>query len=321
MVAACAATLGSGVRTAHAEWRDGCPPVDEPRPRAGAFGRSGDLDTTLGGSRVEIRGAHVNLQRLSARTVRGHMHVQHRGGFFGAIGVGAADVVRLADERAGIDSRDRWYLGNVLGVIGYRSSRNFLGDTLRHGLSLKLGIGTSPWSSEGDEGAEHIAELNAIADRQPFATAVFAHDRPVLTGAETRVELIGCRGPYVRARADVIGWRPTISGIPRNASGASWAFPMSVASGGYMYSWMLVEFQAGIEPRHAGAGRRGEAYDFALSRTLRLGFFMDLQPSRATYWHLAVFADLFPRRTAGWQAGVALAVDFEGSFKRGDVLE
>ncbi len=333
----CAGIAGALTATpARADWRDGCPPIDQPRPRSSAFGRSGDIDTALSPSRVETRLSYVRFRRpLNSITapdiillpVQTHVHIQHTGGPFLSIDLAALQSVAPANALVPDLPTQRYY-GNLNAAVGYRDTGYLIGGALRHGVSAKLGAGAAPWTSREGDGVNYPRDVNRIADFMPFNVAAFAHDRPIAFSLEGRIELIGCRGPYVRARADVIGWRPLQERVARNNTAGVFVFPMAVAIGGYVSSTILLEGQFGVELRtHADTERTEpqppeQPFTFDSGHFLRFRLYAEFQPLCACrHFHLGAFVDAISGDRDGWQLGLAIAGDLKRTHRSEDSIE
>src|SRR5262245_27054622 len=90
---------------AEVDWPDGCPPFDDPLPRASRFGPSGDIDNGLGRTRGEVRRSYLRMRKgddtspdLAAVTTTAHVHLQHDAGPFIAASLSTIRILTTAEE-------------------------------------------------------------------------------------------------------------------------------------------------------------------------------------------------------------------------------
>ena len=275
----------------------------------------------LGVSRLEVRNtlvryAEAGKPRLHLLTSEANLHLQHVSGVFMAVGLGTAKALWSSDDEP---MPDGFYVGNGLVTVGLRKAGYLYGGVVRHGAGIKVGAGVSPWTSKVDDGAAHLRELNVVSDYLPFRTFLFAHDRPIVSSIEGRLELIGCQAPFIRVRFDQITWRPTVDGQSRGTRDPVWVFPSSIAVGGYAWESVFLEVSAALELRTDRLEDpdlvREPTQDFGFSNTWssRFRLYLEYEPVWLDYRaHLGAIVEAMPGSRNGWQFGLTLAFDVFG---------
>lgn len=309
------------------EWKSGCPSYDQPRPRAPEFTRSGAIDSILGVSRAETRLAAVFYgfdaePDMYLALAQAHAHLQHDSGVFVAFGLPLVKALRPTDT---LTTAPKHYWGNLVATLGYRRAAHWMGGAIRHGYGVKLGIGTSPWSNFAEEGEPHLRDLNRLADRLPFRTELMAHDRPLIAGAEWRAELIGCQGPFLRLRGDVVTWHPSYAMREHSDIDAVWVVPLTAAAGGYLLPALFMEVSVGLELRTDGTPPPGaEPFEFSAARVRRIGLYGEVQPvvvNRLHRFRIGAYGEVVWGGPPGVSVGVLLGYDLFGEYHHGDSFE
>lgn len=252
----------SHARPAQAEdepWKDGCPskyapeylPNDLPglptHEGAGAFGTLPDIDDTLGPTRVAATAWSDSLthQRmpdaLPPNLIAGQGLIQLNAGATGVL----AMVTWGAGGALSRNSPDSSYahVGNLQAYVGYRSTSYWLRPAFRRGWAFRVGGG----SAFAGNLQQLVNERQHMAVIAPFHTQLFGFDRPLSATLEYRIEMIGCHAPFLHARIDGETWQAQSGG--GTAYPRVFVVPMSLAGGGYIYPWLTLYGQFGIEFR------------------------------------------------------------------------
>ncbi|MBA3458602.1 MAG: hypothetical protein H0T46_01465 [Deltaproteobacteria bacterium] len=324
VVGLCAATHADAARRIPG-WKDGCPTYfapetartrelptrdvsnpnadDSPPLHEGAtsFGVRSDQDSSMGPSRVSLDTRYRSLTELATLvTNRLIVHLNHTSGVTITGSYSTAHVRHITDNF--------FHAGNVQVYVGYRYTGYVLGDTIRQGLSLRVG-GGSPFLADSNardpEDQAQVEERNLTAALLPFEGQTFGFDRPVTTSAEWRMELIGCHAPFLHLRADLTYWRG------QHVSGPSdpvehprmWEIPMSVSVGGFASPDWGFALAAGLEWRTPGDEWQGRSLVTRLSTTVEWRAF----PGR---FHFVLHGTIYTGDLTGWTAGLTLAPQF-----------
>ncbi|TMQ07595.1 MAG: hypothetical protein E6J90_19550 [Deltaproteobacteria bacterium] len=297
------------------DWKDGCPPyvrAFDPAhaPRAADFGTSADVDSALGPSRLTLSGRAASLSAADGdplrRSLDGHLlagravlALNFNGpSLMFAYAYGAHDGTQATGRT----------LGTLMTYVGFRRTGLVLGDALRVGSSLRIGMGSSPSISVGKDGSSPDGEhAETLARASPFESEAFAFDRPVVVSLESRIEVVGCYAPFLALRADVVEWREGFD-MPRSRNASLWALPLRLTVGGFVTKpsmQVALALEAGFELRSSALGYH---------RTGRVRVLVELPMSKLRF---GIYGGGFFGDSKGGELGVVTSVGFDG----GSVLQ
>lgn len=328
VVGVCAATHADAGRIPG--WKDGCPtyfapenartrelptldvknPNDDDSPPlhegVSSFGVRGDQDSSMGPSRVSIDTTYRSLTHLATlETNRAILHLNHTSGPTLTVSYTTAYVRHITGKY--------FHAGNLQAYVGYRHTSYMLGDTIRNGVSLRLG-GGSPLLADGyardPQAQAEIEERNRTAALLPFETQTFGFDRPVSGSAEWRMELIGCHAPFLHLRIDATHWRAQHLGdpteLPRMIEHPSlWSVPMSISVGGFASPDWGLAFTAGLEWRTPKVEWQGRRF------VTRLSTLVEWRRECLGPFRIVVHGTINTGDLTGWTAGITLAWQFK----------
>lgn len=286
-----------------AVWKDGCPaffpPEDAPpgmtdikvHDGSAAFGALPAIDSPLGPSRVaaegwlstirpETVGATIARQAGARLVLQGNLT---SGPTFGLIYAGYS----VPNEMRGANDN---HLGDLTLSAGYRHTGYMFGPMFRSGFAIRL-AGGGPLTAR--TAASFAGQREQVARLSPFRGANFGTEAPFTATLEYRIEMIGCRAPFVDLRVDLSRWQP--GGGER----AVVDVPIEVAIGAYPWEMFALYMAIGEELRaHAAPYRR-------LTR-ITLGF--EVHPTAAKHVRLGLRASTFTGEAIG---GAELGVTLE----------
>lgn len=207
-----------GATASHAAvWKDGCPayfpPEDVPaythdlkiHEGSSAFGALPEIDSLLGPTRAAFEGWASAVRPESGpppirQEFGGRLVVQGNlpsGPMFGAIYAGyvVPDPVHDASDA---------HLGNLTLFGGYRHTGYLLGPLFRTGFAIRI-AGGGPLTERN--AGTLVAQREQVAISSPLRAASFGVEVPFTVSLEYRIEVVGCRAPFVDLRIDLSRWR------------------------------------------------------------------------------------------------------------------
>jgi hypothetical protein len=318
------AIMGWSASAMARDWKDGCPPYVHlpghgPAPRAADFGTSADVDAALGPSRFAVTGRLAGVSGAdrddgtdgSVKVARAVLALNFRGpSLMMAYAYGAHDPYAAPAGATPAGSTG----GTLMTYVGYRHATFALGDAIRLGASLRIGMGASP-SFKVKPAAERTsdddsAHAGVLSRASPLESETFAFDRPVVVGFEARAELVGCYSPFLSLRSEVVQWRSGL-GASRSDNPSLWALPLRIAAGGF------VTRPGGFPPQFSVAAEAGfewRSRALGYHRTGRLRVLFELP-----VWKLRF--GLYASGFAGDAKGAELGGVFSWGFDGGSVLQ
>jgi hypothetical protein len=294
-----------GTRMASArDWKDGCPPYvhaldPEHAPKAADFGAAADVDAALGPSRIVLteRWAGISGHRVDSTLLTGRGVLA-----FNFRGPSVMLVYGYGDRRG-----EGATAATLMTYVGYRYTGFLLGDAVRSGASLRIGVGASPSIEVDADGTSRQGTRSEdLARASPFESEAFAFDRPVVVSFESRLEVVGCYAPFAALRLDLTEWREGF-GLPRDRNPPLWAFPVRLAVGGFVTRpggfppQLSVVVEAGFELRSRELGPQ---------RNARLRVLTELPVSKVRF---GLYASGYAGDAKGVEVGATIGVDLDGA--------
>jgi hypothetical protein len=315
IIAAWVAAL-AGARTSAAavwEWKDGCPayfpPEDVPsythdvkvHEGSAAFGTAPEADSLLAPSRIVLDGwastLHPDAGAPSLRREAGLRLVAQgnlsSGPMFGLIYAG------YAADRPTRDGND-YHLGDLTLFAGYRHTGYLLGPMFRTGFAVRI-AGGGPLT--GRTAAPFAGQRELVAINSPFRASSFGIEAPITGTAEYRIEMVGCRGPFLDLRLDLSRWR--LDGRSTAVIDA----PAELALGAYpAEGWGL----------YVAIGEDWRSAELEFRRLTRVSLGLEAQPNWTMRWRIGAHVSAITgANVGGFEVGLALSLVAPKGFLEG----